>query len=125
VVRSYLKKERFESELSEIIEIPGIATGLAVTPVGGDILFVEATLMNGKGRLTLTGQLGYAMKESAQIAHSYVRSKIKSLHLDLSIFRTADIKTTRACGRDSQGRSLCGAGHSHGRYQPLQRPACP
>ena len=52
LVRAYLKKERFESELSEAIEIPGIATGLAVTPVGGDILFVEATLMNGKGNLT-------------------------------------------------------------------------
>jgi len=91
VVRAYLKKERFESELSEVIEIPGIATGLAVTPVGGDILFVEATLMNGKGQLTLTGQLGDVMKESAQIAHSYVRSKIKPLHLDLSLFRNADI----------------------------------
>jgi ATP-dependent Lon protease len=91
VVRSYLKKERFESELSEQIEMPGIATGLAVTPVGGDILFIEATLMNGKGRLTLTGQLGDVMKESAQIAHSYVRSKIKSFHLDLSLFSTADI----------------------------------
>ena len=91
VVRSYLKKERFESEVSERIEMPGIATGLAVTPVGGDILFIEATLMNGKGRLTLTGQLGDVMKESAQIAHSYVRSKIKALHLDLSLFSTADI----------------------------------
>ncbi len=91
VVRDYLKKERFESELSESIEIPGIATGLAVTPVGGDILFVEATLMNGKGNLTLTGQLGDVMKESAQIAHSYVRSKIKPLALDLSLFTSADI----------------------------------
>ncbi len=90
-VRFYLKKEKFESELSEAIEIPGIATGLAVTPVGGDILFVEATLMNGKGHLTLTGQLGDVMKESAQIAHSYVRSKIKSLALDLSLFTNADI----------------------------------
>ena len=91
VVRSYLKKEQFESDLSEVIEIPGIATGLAVTPVGGDILFIEATLMNGEGRLTLTGQLGDVMKESAQIAHSYVRSKIRSLQLDLSLFKSADI----------------------------------
>ncbi len=91
LVRTYLKKERFESELSEAIEIPGIATGLAVTPVGGDILFIEATLMNGKGHLTLTGQLGDVMKESAQIAHSYVRSKIKALDLDLSLFTSADI----------------------------------
>jgi len=91
VVRRYLKKELFESESSELIEIPGIATGLAVTPVGGDILFVEATLMNGKGQLTLTGQLGDVMKESAQIAHSYVRSKIKPLGLDPALFESVDI----------------------------------
>ncbi|MCF8130685.1 MAG: endopeptidase La, partial [Deltaproteobacteria bacterium] len=91
VVRSYLKKERFESEVSEAIEIPGIATGLAVTPVGGDILFIEATMMNGNGRLTLTGQLGDVMRESAQIAHSYVRSKIAALRLDVSLFKDADI----------------------------------
>ncbi len=91
VVRRYLKKEQFESEVSEAIEIPGIATGLAVTPVGGDILFIEATLMNGSGRLTLTGQLGEVMKESAQIAHSYVRSKTSTLDLDVSLFRDADI----------------------------------
>ena len=75
IVREYLKRERFESEASEAIEIPGIATGLAVTAVGGDILFIEATGMRGKGGLTLTGQLGDVMRESAQIAHSYVRSK--------------------------------------------------
>jgi len=98
VVRSYLKKERFESELSEVIEIPGIATGLAVTPVGGDILFIEATLMNGEGRLTLTGQLGDVMKESAQIAHSYVRSKVKALELDLSLFKSADIHVHAPAG---------------------------
>jgi ATP-dependent Lon protease len=73
-VREQLKKEKFESERSEQIEIPGIATGLAVTAVGGDILFIEATRMKGKGGLTLTGQLGDVMRESAQIAHSYVRS---------------------------------------------------
>lgn len=91
IVRSYLKKELFELESSEVIETPGIATGLAVTPVGGDILFIEATLMNGKGQLTLTGQLGEVMKESAQIAHSYVKSKIRPLELDPSLFETADI----------------------------------
>ncbi len=58
LVREQLKKEKFESERSEQIEIPGIATGLAVTAVGGDILFIEATRMKGKGGLTLTGQLG-------------------------------------------------------------------
>ncbi len=91
LVREYLKKEKFESELSENIEIPGIATGLAVTAVGGDILFIEATRMNGKGKLTLTGQLGDVMRESAQIAHSYVRSKSRGLHVDPDQFEKTDV----------------------------------
>jgi ATP-dependent Lon protease len=90
-VRSYLKKERFEEECSECIEIPGIATGLAVTAVGGDILFIEATRMKGKGNLTLTGQLGDVMRESAQIAHSYVRSKAGQLGFDPSLFENTDV----------------------------------
>jgi len=91
LVRTYLKKEKFESECSECIEIPGIATGLAVTAVGGDILFIEATRMKGKGNLTMTGQLGDVMRESAQIAHSYVRSKAGRLGLDFSQFEGTDI----------------------------------
>ena len=76
VVRDMLRKEKFESESSESIEIPGIATGLAVTPVGGDILFIEATRMKGKGEFTLTGQLGDVMRESARIAHSFVSVQV-------------------------------------------------
>jgi ATP-dependent Lon protease len=91
MVREYLKKEKFESESSENIEIPGIATGLAVTAVGGDILFIEATSMKGKGDLTLTGQLGDVMRESAQIAHSYVRSKASQLGIEPSLFETMDV----------------------------------
>jgi ATP-dependent Lon protease len=91
VVREYLKKELFESDFSEEIEIPGIATGLAVTEVGGDILFVEATRMPGRGRLTLTGQLGEVMRESARIAQSYVRSKAGQLHIDVSQFQDSDV----------------------------------
>ena len=91
LVREYLKKEKFESELSENIEIPGIATGLAVTAVGGDILFIEATRMNGRGKLTLTGQLGEVMRESAQIAHSYVRSKAAELGVDPNRFEKTDV----------------------------------
>ncbi|MFZ0132668.1 MAG: endopeptidase La [Desulfobacterales bacterium] len=91
LVRDYLKKEKFESELSENIEIPGIATGLAVTAVGGDILFIEATRMNGRGKLTLTGQLGEVMRESAQIAHSYVRSKAVELGVDPTRFEKTDV----------------------------------
>jgi ATP-dependent Lon protease len=91
LVRNYLKKEKFESESSENIEIPGIATGLAVTATGGDILFIEATRMKGKGQLTLTGQLGDVMRESAQIAHSYVRSKAERLGVNPDQFDSTDV----------------------------------
>ena len=90
-VREFLKKERFEAENSENIEIPGIATGLAVTAFGGDILFIEATRMSGKGGLTLTGHLGDVMRESAQIAHSYVRSKAETFSVDPEDFKTHDV----------------------------------
>lgn len=90
-VRDFLKKERFEFEISEAIEIPGIATGLAVTAFGGDILFIEATGMKGKGHLTLTGQLGDVMRESAQIAHSFVRSKSARLCIDTAAFEQTDV----------------------------------
>lgn len=90
-VREFLKRERFFSEVSEKLEIPGIATGLAVTATGGDILFIEATRMKGKGGLTLTGQLGDVMRESAQIAYSYVRSKAADLGIDPDIFEGMDI----------------------------------
>ena len=91
IVREDLKKERFESESSESIEIPGIATGLSVTAVGGDILFIEATRMKGKGELTLTGQLGDVMRESAQIAQSYIRSKSAQLGVDPKVFEKSDV----------------------------------
>lgn len=90
-VREYLKKERFPTEKSEIIRLPGIATGLAVTSVGGDILYIEASRMAGKGRLTLTGQLGDVMKESAEIAYSYVRSKAHELDIDPAEFEHVDV----------------------------------
>ncbi|MBI3877632.1 MAG: endopeptidase La [Verrucomicrobia bacterium] len=82
---------RFVSELSETIKEPGIATGLAWTPVGGEILFVEATRMAGKGLLILTGSLGDVMKESAQASLSYLRSQAKSLGIDLADHDKFDI----------------------------------
>ena len=91
IVREYLRKERFDSEVSEFIKIPGIATGLSVTTVGGEILFVEATSMKGKGELTLTGQLGDVMRESAHIAHNYVRSKARQLGVDPDLFERTDV----------------------------------
>jgi ATP-dependent Lon protease len=90
-VSDYLKKEKFESELAEVIDMPGVATGLAVTATGGDILFVEATRMNGKGGLKLTGQLGDVMKESAQIAYSYIRAQADNLGVDAQEFENTEI----------------------------------
>jgi ATP-dependent Lon protease len=72
-VRELLGKPRFIAEAKRRTQQPGVATGLAWTPVGGDVLFIEATAMPGKGKLTITGQLGDVMKESAQAALSYVR----------------------------------------------------
>lgn len=91
LVRTYLKQEPFFSEVSERLDIPGIATGLAVTAVGGDILFIEATRMKGKGALTLTGQLGDVMRESAQIAYNYVRAQATELGIDPDVFERIDI----------------------------------
>ena len=82
---------RHVSESAERITEFGIATGLAWTPVGGEILFVEATRMPGKGALILTGSLGDVMKESAQAALSYLRSQAKALNVDLSDFDKHDI----------------------------------
>ncbi|HKA88430.1 MAG TPA: endopeptidase La [Haliangiales bacterium] len=82
---------KFFSEIAERTEVPGVATGLAWTPVGGDILFVEATKMTGKGQLVLTGQLGDVMKESAQAALSFVRSHAQDLGIQPDFFEKSDI----------------------------------
>ncbi len=91
LILEYLKKEKFTCETSEAITVPGIATGLAVTAVGGDIIFIEATRMKGKGDFKLTGQLGDVMRESAQIAHSYVRSKASDLGVKPELFLESDV----------------------------------
>jgi ATP-dependent Lon protease len=83
-VRTYLGRPKFFFEAAERTQVPGVATGLAVTGAGGDVLFVEASSMEGEQGLTLTGQLGDVMKESAQIALSYVRSHALQLGLDPS-----------------------------------------
>ncbi len=90
-VREYLGKPKYFSDAAERTEIPGVATGLAWTPVGGDVLFIEATKMPGKGGLTLTGQLGDVMKESAQIAYSYVQAKAHELGIDSSLFEKSNL----------------------------------
>jgi ATP-dependent Lon protease len=86
-----LGPEKFYNETAERTEIPGVATGLAWTAAGGDILFIEATRMTGKGSLTLTGQLGDVMKESAQAALSYLRSKADTLGIPANFLEKTDI----------------------------------
>ncbi|MGA2863958.1 MAG: endopeptidase La [Verrucomicrobiota bacterium] len=88
---NYLGAARFVSESAETIKEYGIATGLGWTPVGGEVLFIEATRMPGKGHLLLTGSLGEVMKESAQTALSYLRSQAPALGLDLSDHGNFDI----------------------------------
>ena len=90
-LKDYLGAARFVNEMAETIKEYGIATGLAWTPVGGEILFIEATRMPGKGGLLLTGSLGEVMKESAQTAVSYLRSQAKSLGIDLSDYAKYDL----------------------------------
>nr|MDQ4030616.1 endopeptidase La [Actinomycetota bacterium] len=85
-VRDALGRQKFFQEAAERTAVPGVATGLAVTGTGGDVLFVEATAMKGSDGLTLTGQLGDVMKESAKIALSYVRAHSGELGIDESSF---------------------------------------
>jgi len=87
VVRDALGRQRFFREAAERTAVPGVATGLAVTGVGGDVLFVEATSIPGGEKLVLTGQLGDVMKESAQIALSYLRSHGAELELDVGVLK--------------------------------------
>jgi ATP-dependent Lon protease len=81
-LKTYLGRPRFTPESAERTAVPGVATGLAVTGAGGEVLFIEATSMEGEPGLTLTGQLGDVMKESAQIALSYLRSHGRKFGLD-------------------------------------------
>ncbi len=94
LVRDALGRQRFYQESAERTAVAGVATGLAVTGTGGDVLFVEATSMKGKDGLVLTGQLGDVMKESARIALSYVRSHARRAR-------------NRRATRSTTGRSTC------------------
>ena len=90
-IPAYLGPEKFFNEIALRTSLPGVATGLAWTPFGGDILFVEATKMAGDGKLLLTGQLGDVMKESAQAALSLVKSRAETLGIDPDIFKKNDL----------------------------------
>ena len=90
-IEALLGPVRFENEVAMRTSVPGVATGLAWTPVGGDILFIEATRAPGGGRLILTGQLGEVMRESAQAALSLIKSKAASIGIDPALFEKHDI----------------------------------
>ncbi len=90
-IRPYLGPPRYTSEVAERLDEPGVATGLAWTAAGGEILFVEATRMHGTGKLQLTGQLGDVMKESAQAALSYVRAHAEQFHVPEDFLEKSDI----------------------------------
>lgn len=88
-LKELVGRPRFTPESAERTSVPGVATGLAVTGLGGDVLFIEASVADGTAGLTLTGQLGDVMKESAQIALSFVRSHAAELGIDPSVFEKA------------------------------------
>jgi ATP-dependent Lon protease len=90
-VPAILGARHFENEVKLRTSVPGVATGLAWTPVGGDILFIEASLVPGKGQLILTGQLGDVMKESAQAAVSLAKTRLATLGVDRSVLETNDL----------------------------------
>jgi ATP-dependent Lon protease len=90
-VHEYLGKARFTLDLAERTSVPGVATGMAWTPAGGDILFIEATMMPGQRSLVLTGQLGDVMKESAHAALSYIRANAKRLGISEDFYKYSDL----------------------------------
>jgi len=91
VVQEFLGIPKFIAEAEQEVDEVGVATGLAWTPVGGEILYIEATIMNGKGQLTLTGHLGDVMKESAHAALSYARSRADLFKLKPDFYKDLDI----------------------------------
>ena len=123
-VRGYLGRQRFFFEAAERTAVPGVATGLAVTGTGGDVLFIEASVMDGEPGLTLTGQLGDVMKESASIALSYVRAHAGELGIERRRGR-APVPRPRPGGRRPQGRPIGRRDHDHRPGQPAHRPAGP
>ncbi len=124
-VSDLLGPSRFFRELADRTGVAGVATGLAWTPTGGEILFIEATGMTGKGQLTLTGLLGESMRESAQAALSYLRSHSKELDVDTSRFHRTDLHIHVPAGAvpkdgPSAGVAIAAALISLFRGQPVQ-----
>ena len=122
LVREALGRQKVFQEAALRTAVPGVATGLAVTGTGGDVLFVEATSMEGKEGLVLTGQLGDVMKESARIALSYVRGHGGELGIDTSAVPRPRVPRPRAGGRDPEGRPERRHHDDHGAGVAAVRP---
>lgn len=90
-LEDFLGIPRYENDIYQRVETPGVSIGLAWTPVGGDILFIETSLHPGSGKLTLTGQLGDVMKESAQLAYNYLKSRSNRFGIEYDVFKHWDI----------------------------------
>jgi ATP-dependent Lon protease len=90
-VSIYLGKQKFYSDVAERTKVPGVATGMAWTPYGGDILFIEASVAPGSGKITITGQLGDVMKESATLAMSYLKAHADRLSIPQTAFTEWDL----------------------------------
>ena len=112
-VRGWLGRPHFYFEAAERTSVPGVVTGLAVTGAGGDVLFVEASMSDGPEGLTLTGQLGDVMKESAEIALSYVRSHADELGIDPTIFAGKRFHVHVPAGRSAKGRTVSRCHHDN------------
>jgi ATP-dependent Lon protease len=109
-VRQLLGRPRYYSEeIAQRTSIPGVVTGLAWTPVGGDVLFIEATRMPGKKSFQITGSVGNVMQESAAAALSYVRSKAKELNLDPNFYEETDIHLHIPAGAQPKDGPSAGA----------------
>ncbi len=111
--REYLGRQRFFAEASEQIDRPGIVTGLVWTPVGGDIIFIEATAMPGSRGFVLTGQLGDVMKESARAALSYVRAESDKIGIDPHFYENSRYPHARPGGCRAEGRAISRHRHDH------------
>ncbi len=125
VIREFLGgiKVRVDTEIAERTKRAGVAVGLAWTPAGGDVLFIEANRMRGKGGFTMTGQIGDVMKESMQAALTWVRSNAKSLGLERGRAEGYRPPHPRAGGSDPQGRPKRRRHHGDGADQPADRHA--
>ena len=121
-IRELLGPERYFSEVAERTDEPGVAVGLAWTPMGGDIIFIEATKMAGKKGIMLTGNLGDVMKESAQAALSYIRSRAPRLGIAARLLREHGHPHPRSRRRGAEGRAVGGRDHRHGAGLAAHRP---